>query len=669
VKPNRVKSVLRAEESFPAVSTPDAAPETVTERFYLFTSLGILLVNAVLHTFAWANPGGQLWGVHHYAFFPLTILILSVASLLVLAAVITVRRGAVEGITAWPAKWRSLALWQRGLGLAGLAAVAVAVFWSLRTRHLFLGDGFAIVDALPGSQGFHPLEPLAVELQQLAYQWLAPVLGAERAPYLVAWDAAAWASVLAGAVFAPLLLGVAREMRLLGRTRTDADTGLTSSDVLLFLVLLAQGYVQLFFGYVEIYAIYSVGIALYLLLALRHLNGRAPLWPAAASLALCLGLHLSAAVLLPSLVLLFAMGLWKRATRRGVLRDAAIGTAAFVTIGAGLAWLGDGYNLPTTLWQTGVLALTSKQETIPDYLLSPMHCRDFLNAQLLIGPLALAFFLPAALWTVARWRSVSPAAAFLVVAGVSYFGACAVAGDSNLGYARNWDLIAPAALVFSVAGLGLFVMQVDRVRTVKRVLAVGLAISLFHTVPWVAVNASSERALDRFFTLPLGMGRVESTVGYWFAIQERFDLAEQWLIRSVQENPANVRAHALLGDIYLYRGEYERATVAYTEASRIRPDIRIFRLRLIDASARCGQLESAAFELRVLLEREPDQAGLWAALGIVLAGSGEMGEAEASLEKAAGLDPAAYGGLPALVDSDDPFLRLMRDYWAGIFGG
>jgi predicted Zn-dependent protease len=196
----------------------------------------------------------------------------------------------------------------------------------------------------------------------------------------------------------------------------------------------------------------------------------------------------------------------------------------------------------------------------------------------------------------------------------------------------------------------------------------GLAISLFHTVPWVAVNASPDRAFERFFTLPLGLGRVESTVGYWFAIQERFDLAEKWLIQSVQENPANVRAHALLGDIYLYREQYERASLAYAEASRIRPDKRIFRLRFVDSSVRAGRLESAAFELRVMLEHEPGNADLWAALAVVLAGMGETGDSRAAIERAAGLDSTGYGGGLALLQSDDAYSRLMGEYWLRIFG-
>jgi tetratricopeptide (TPR) repeat protein len=635
----------------------------------MFTFVGILLGNAVVHAVAWGLPRGALWGVHHYAFYSPGVLVMSTVTLVAAGFAALLHRGSNRVESPQPAAFQSWTGWQKGLALSALAAAALGLFWFLRTRHLFLGDGFAIVDSLPKATHFHPLEPLAVQIQQWTYQWLSPLIGGGREPYLVAWDTAAWVSVMAGAVFAPILLALARELRILGNPAAGRVAGLTLTDVLLFLVLLAQGYVQLFFGYVEIYAIYSVGVALYLWMAVRYLNRSAPLWPAAAALALCLALHLSAAVLLPSLGVLALAGLTDPVRRRAALRDLVLGAGAFAIVGAGLAWMGEGYNLPVTLWKTALLALASNQETIPSYLFSSMHVRDFVNAQLLIGPLALALFVPATLWTLTRRRMLSMPATFLIVAGGTYLGVCIIAGDSNLGYARNWDLIAPAGLVFTAAGLGLFLMQVKRVRFVQPAMAVALAVSLFHTVPWIGVNASPDRAFDRFFTLPLGLGRVESTVGYWFAIQERFDLAEQWLIRSVDENSDNVRAHALLGDIYRHREQYDRACVAYGEATRIRPDIRVFRMRLIDSSVRAQKPDLAVFELRNMVVQEPGNADLWAALGVALAGSREWQAARAALERAAELDTAGHGYLEgvSLLQTDEAYHRLLLEYWPRIF--
>ena len=90
------------------------------------------------------------------------------------------------------------------------------------------------------------------------------------------------------------------------------------SLALAFALLVAQGYIQLFFGYVENYTFVLLVLAAYTLAALRALAGRAPLLLPGALLVLALALHLSAAVLGASFAVL--------AVRR--LTDPAAATSA-----------------------------------------------------------------------------------------------------------------------------------------------------------------------------------------------------------------------------------------------------------------------------------------------------------------------------------------------------
>src|SRR4029077_4104698 len=121
-----------------------------------------------------------------------------------------------------------------------------------------------------------------------------------------------------------------------------------------------------------------------------------------------------------------------------------------------------------------------------------------------------------------------PRTGFLLACSAGWLAACLVAGDSNLGYARNWDLLAPASLVLTVAGLGLLFPDARAAAAGRAALGVMLAVSLFHTAPWVAVNASLPRSIARFESLPLGLGRVESTLGYWSAREGDTKQAEIW---------------------------------------------------------------------------------------------------------------------------------------------
>src|SRR5262249_55479962 len=159
----------------------------------------------------------------------------------------------------------------------------------------------------------------------------------------------------------------------------------------------------------------------------------------------------------------------------------------------------------------------------------------------------------------------------------------ALAGDSNLGYARNWDLMAAYACVLTVCGLGLLLARGPAAPLPRWALPALAAISLYHTVPWIALNASESRSLARFATLPLGMGRVESTLGYWYAIRGEPLEAERHYARSLEENPANLRAHLGLAAIYRGRGDAVGELLALHEAVSLRPaDVRA-RSLLLDA--------------------------------------------------------------------------------------
>lgn len=609
------------------------------DRFYWVSVLAVTLLTLIVHVWGAIQPRGPFWGVHHYAFFPPVVLISGLGAVL-LGSILSYRFSDSRERTRTPSAGPEiLEGWKVTLAGLALGLVGLFFFWSFRAGNLFLGDGFAIVGSIPQGSGFHPYEPLSIALLEFVYQTVGPLMESGGPSYAPAWRAAALASAFAGAAFVPILYGLSRELCCLGPLGSVrwANSGVLVA--LVFLGLLAQGYVQLFFGYVEVYGLLTVGIAGYLWAALRNLRGALPLWVPSLVLALTIALHLSAALLAPSLLVLIIRSFVNPEKRVVAVRDLALSTGAFAAVAAGLMALGDGYNLFSTLWQTGVKALSREQELIGGYFLSSAHVRDFLNGQLLIGPISFLFFLPVTVWSVVHWREIRIPGAFLLVAGGSYLGAMVLAGDSNLGYARNWDLLAPGALVMSVSAIGLMSLQMHRLVVFQRVVAVCLVVSLFHTVPWVAVNASPDRALERFVTLPLGLGRVESTVGYWFAIQEKFEVAEAWLQKSLRENPANVRAYYVLGDIYRYQNRLESASRAYAGALVYRPDIRDIRLKRIDVSIRGGELEVAAQDLEYILDSDPDAHEYWAMYGLVLLEMGRQQEGVSALHRAIRLAP------------------------------
>lgn len=595
----------------------------------LAIAVAIAAITAGTHLAAPAFPPGLGWGVNAFAFLPQSFALCcggALALVLLLAAWSAVRPVAPAAPLAPPLLVRPQ------LALAAVGVLAGTLFWCARARHLFLGDGFAIVDG-PTDWSLHPLEPLAAWLVRLFISVGSPLFAAAGVPESrVAWQAAALGSCVAGALFVPLAWGIAKE--LVPAESRDAEG---TPVALLALVLLAQGYIQIFFGYVETYAWSTLGLGLYLWTALRFLNRRGSLRAAGMALALALVLHLSAAALLPAHAVLIAVGLRDPERRRALARDLGFTAAAFGAVVLACAAAGGGYFLPATLWNTVVGLLRGDHTWYPQYFASWMHARDFLNEQALIGPLGALLFLPAA-WLRLHRDGGSPRTWFLLACGAGWLAACLVAGDSNLGYARNWDLLAPASFVLTVAGLGLLFPDARAAAIGRVALGVMLALSLFHTAPWVTLNASLPRSLARFESLPLGLGRVESTLGYWSAREGDTKQAEIWYARSLDANPGNVRAHFHLGEIYLDDGRYGLAASAFRAALGLRPDDDGCRLRLAEALRRNGDLDGARRELRVLVERQPGSPRVWLAYGLVLMDSGRIGEARWALENSIRLD-------------------------------
>lgn len=606
-------------------------------RFFERVLLVIGSVTILLHCLAFGPLRDSFWGVHHFAFLPPLFLVLGLA-LLSLPFLIGRASQARDSRLRLPAGGRSRL--PGPVGWTVLFAVSSTLFWSARVRHIFLGDGLPLVISLPQGEAFHPRQPLTMALQQLVYRASGGLFTGT--PEAIAQQTVALGSVLCGGLFVLVAWGLAGEILAHVRLRAakaEPAARPGGERYLLAGAIVLQGYVVLYLGYVENYTFYALALAGYLLASLRYLRGRAPLVLALAASVLCLALHLSAGILLPSVTVLVAVGLRDGERRRRTLRDLALGVTIFAAAALLLNELGGGYSLVETFLETSRLALSGEEERAASYMFSAVHLRDFLNEQLLIGPLGLFLFVPAAAYVCLRPKNIDGGTLFLLAAGLTYAGASWFAGDSNLGYARNWDLLAPGGIVFTVAGLYLSLRGRSRSRRLTRGLTAALALSMFHTLPWVAVNASEPGSLERVKHLPLGLGRAQVMVATWYGNRGETNEAKIWIRRALEENPYNNNAYSHLGHILVDEGDFGRAADAFKLASRLRPDKNEYRAACIDALLRAGRLQEALPELEALIERSPYDASAYAMLGQVYFKLGRLAEAKSALEQATRLAP------------------------------
>jgi tetratricopeptide (TPR) repeat protein len=573
----------------------------------------------------------SFWGVHAYAFFHPAWLILAAAAVLGISVTLTLRHR-LAGLRSSPNAAGLKAIPQRP-ALIVLLAGGAALFWFARCSHTYLGDGTVLISTIPEGKAFHPREPLTMMAQSATYALGGPLFGrGVRADDLVAWDAIALGSVVAGILFIVFAWLLARELTAL-RTEAGGEGSPRNTVVLLVsLILLTQGYVQLFFGYVENYALYTVCVALYLWLSLRFLRGSSPMLLPACALVLGLTLHIATVILIPSFAVLSVRALSTPGKRLRALRDLIITCGLLIGIHVAFTTWQSGYSLFSTLLETAGIAVTRRQEYVP--MFSSIHVRDFFNEQVLIGPLGLYLFIAAliAVFVVRTRRTMSNL--FLVVAGLSFLAAGWLAGDSNLGYARDWDVWAAGGLVFTTTGIGLFLSIAGSLRAVVPALLIALVVSLFHTWPWVAVNASSARSLERLKTLPLGLGRTEVLVSQWH--RRHGDQGERlrWLQRAIEVNPTNNNAHYLLGIYHKERGDVRAAAEAFHSAVEYRSDKLLFRHLLIEALTGSGEYDDALPHFEFVLEREPENAQQWVLYGNALTNAGREEEAAAAFERA-----------------------------------
>jgi tetratricopeptide (TPR) repeat protein len=471
-----------------------------------------------------------------------------------------------------------------------------------------------------------------------------------------AWQALALGSAVAGALFVVIVDGIVHQLHHAARVSEAENPAL----LLPLLVVLAQGYVQVFFGYVENYALLVLALAYYVRCALSYLNGRGSLPAVVFSGLVALCVHLSAAVLLPSLAFVVGVGFQRRLWRSFWSELAAGGLAVTVVLGL-LSQLGLGYDLARTLLAT-IGRVATLEGDGPGTIGSGAHALNVLNEQILLGPIGLAM-VGAGLVGVRGSRGHAGVRRFLLALAAPSLVVALIAGDSNLGYARNWDLLAPTGFVFALTGVFLLLEQAGTARLRNAALALGLALSLFHTAPWIAVNASRDRGVARFATLPLGGGRTESTLGCWFFRQGNYPEAERWLDRAIAVNPRNPRAHYWAGRLYSSTGRIEDAAAAFDRAHQIRPDVVSFRLAWINSQVRLGRLEPALRESDELVRSDGSNRGGGALLGAVLGELGRSDAARGALERASLLEPgeARTERLARMLGPDGSSLRIPRE--------
>ena len=574
----------------------------------------------VLPLFWQPNPS---WGVDFlfYMSRPIQGLFLLLAVLLFIPSL---RRRIRSWVRALP-----FGLWEQGRRVwvtRTLALIiALAAFLALHSARHFLGDGYLLL---------RKLEADTLQDQSrapLTFAFIHALHHAGRAFWETAENTYRIYSYTSGVLYVLLSFPVAVAL---------SKNALEKSIVLAF--LLTTGTMQLFFGYVENYALYMPGLLLYLLLGLRTLENRMPLWAPALVLGLLLALHQAFAVFGPSLLFL-AYRTWRQgrdtvpswkntAATVAALCCVPVSTAALLEL-SGIGF--DGY-----LGRMGgrnFLPLFAEPGLQSQYrIFSLAHFLDFLNQQLLTAPVAcMAIFLVR--------KSHLGRQTFLLIAAVFPLFFTFLARP-EIGVFRDWDIFSLPALPLTLWVATALMARIRARDPLFHSTFLLCGAAAFHTLFWVSLNASAGPAEARFVHLVnrlTGISAVNSwiTLGKFHRRQNNTNAALHAYQRSIDADPTNPNRWLTTGVACREMGRTSDAIEHFRKAAELQPDLAIPYMNLGAAYSDMGQFDKAIEYTRKAIALQPDLANAHMNLGALFQRTGQLAKSIEHIQKAVVLQP------------------------------
>jgi tetratricopeptide (TPR) repeat protein len=553
------------------------------------TALGCLLL-IIIHLVASYFPKERLWGVNLLYFFPPIwrwVLCLFAITFLI-PQVNKAFSGFWDGFSIPVIHKPGRA--NRYLKYSLFSLAGGIFFWIFKVRTFLLGDSFLRAREINlGGRNSYFTEPV----DYLLHVKVSKLLG---------WDAFqsyAVLSVICGVVFLFLCLLLCDLF-----SKEQKERGLVLS------VLVTLGANQMFFGYVESYTLVYVSIVLYIIVSLRYLKNRTKILLPILAFFLASALHLLALTLLPSLLYLVYMGSSHKMDAAGnskkTIRVLSM-IAVVLMVGVGIFLL-QHYNPERKGWGYYLIYPLGNDQSYYS-IFSFSHLLDLINHQLLVAPVGILILLISVLGLRNKLEFKDRTIQYLLILSGSML-AYAFFMDPKLGYSRDWDLFAFTGLGYTVLGIQLFLKGSREIKLKDlRYVTLGLlAASLISTFPWIYVNASEKKSVERIgYLLDLdkkrspsgrenlaiyydqkkewqkeiqqwekaiaitGSARYIDNLATVYFNNQQFDLALRELKRSLAIDSVFDFTHFGLAEVYVQTGRYEESIAEYRKAIQAKP--------------------------------------------------------------------------------------------------
>ncbi len=589
-------------------------------------------------------PEKRLWGINHWAYFPLWIrTVVIIFAFLIFIPQVNRRLQLFFKQSVIPA-FRFLVERQKYSGYVLVVITSLLVFYLLRTKTHLLGDGFQILENInAGTLSVNWSQPLAIWIYLSSFNLLNQIFHLDGAAVY------ALISYLSGMIYAIFALRMAI---LLGKS--------SSVQLFVFLILILMGSSQLFFGYAEHYPLFCCGILIYLFYSLKYLRKETKIWVPITIFFILLPIHFSSLYLFPSILFLF---FFKREGKESAYmfrsKKTLIALFLLLLISVGLVlyirkynWYAFGYFVP----------LLHGGYSGPNYtLFSLSHILDFLNQQLLISPVGLGLFSVFLIFMSRPLTTKDRTFQFLLIVSVPQLLFNFLI-NPGLGAPRDWDLFASVGLGYTLLALFLFsrIPPHPKISYLKLNLII---VALLFTLPWILINVNPDRSVARFRNL-LDLDPKKSRNGHFILagyfdrigkieemdrenrmIKEKFpeaelvnqgldllrkgdlDQAYQRLIQSIQTSPSFAEAHAGLAWYYFKIGDLQKSEMELKKTLELKPDYRSAYADMGDIYMQKGEFRKAEKFYTKSVKLGVDNPNVFNNLGILYAQLGKLDKA------------------------------------------
>lgn len=576
----------------------------------------------LLHLIGSFFPKERLWGINYLAYFsPYFTIVITIGGLLVLVPQINhwlqnnlkKLMNFIYGLTIQRHKYLYFVIF---------SFLSIVVFWLLRVKTALLGDGYYLVTSLPAGEMIRKWEPLEMAIHLHLYKFFKGWVTVD--PITIY----AVVSYFAGAVFVFFSILIAD---LLGKGKFD--------KVLVLSLLVSMGSILLFLGYAEHYSLTCSSILAYFYFALRYVKKGGNILPVTLAFIISGLLHLLALSLFPSLLFLYSLSSDVKTGELHISKKRAflfLAFTLFILVG-GCVYVLE-YGKLSSLSNITV-SLTGRSSRPYYTLFSTSHLLDVVNEQLLVSPIGFILLFSLIMFYSNKIEFKDKVFQFLSVV-ILFQLAFHFLVNPNLGAIRDWDLFSFTALGYTMLGIYLFLKLVQNKHQIRYVGTVLVFTSLLSTLPWVMLNANTQKSLQRTISaLELDPGNCS----FYQYIEEYLKKSEKSSAEESKKIEELFKTHFPLfwitrrGEEQIKRGNLEEAEAIFKQGVQIFPQIPSTHYNLACLYMRTGKRDDAMFEFEKAIQLSPKDAFVfdsYAELGAIYLSKKQFDKAMEMLKKA-----------------------------------